>query len=56
MVSLAVVIAERVTTTAYDGLVLLFTLMKTAQVRRAAMSLDASPSLMALILRDGRCQ
>ncbi|KAI0658988.1 hypothetical protein C8Q70DRAFT_1067441, partial [Cubamyces menziesii] len=53
---LAVVIAERVTTTAYDGLVLLFTLMKTAQVRRAAMSLDASPSLMALILRDGGCQ
>ncbi|KAJ8473889.1 hypothetical protein ONZ51_g7565 [Trametes cubensis] len=52
-VGLAVVIAERVTTTAYDGLVLLFTLMKTARVRRAAMSLDTSPSLMALILRDG---
>ncbi|KAH9896665.1 hypothetical protein C8Q73DRAFT_821813, partial [Cubamyces lactineus] len=47
-----IVIAERVTTTAYDALVLLFTLMKTAQVRKAAMSLDTSPSLMVLILRD----
>ncbi|KAI0330068.1 hypothetical protein GY45DRAFT_1337037 [Cubamyces sp. BRFM 1775] len=52
-VNLIVVIAERVTTTAYDALVLIFTLMKTAQVRKAAMSLNASPSLMALILRDG---
>ncbi|RPD65252.1 hypothetical protein L227DRAFT_583266 [Lentinus tigrinus ALCF2SS1-6] len=48
-----VVIAERATTTAYDFLILLFTLMKTAKVRKAALSLDVHPSLMVLLLRDG---
>ncbi|RPD79339.1 hypothetical protein L226DRAFT_455307, partial [Lentinus tigrinus ALCF2SS1-7] len=48
-----IVIAERATTTAYDFLILLFTLMKTAKVRKAALSLDVHPSLMVLLLRDG---
>ncbi|KAI0746558.1 hypothetical protein C8Q80DRAFT_779020 [Daedaleopsis nitida] len=48
-----VVILERATTTAYDFLVLLFTLMKTAAVRRAALSLDLHPNIKALLLRDG---
>ncbi|TFK90096.1 hypothetical protein K466DRAFT_574426 [Polyporus arcularius HHB13444] len=43
----------RATTTAYDFLILLFTLMKTAKVRKAALSLDVHPSLMVLLLRDG---
>ncbi|KAI0711554.1 hypothetical protein C8Q76DRAFT_785329 [Earliella scabrosa] len=47
------VIVERATTTAYDFLILLFTLMKTAQVRKAALSLDLHPSIMTLLLRDG---
>ena len=51
--TILVVIAERATTTAYDFLVLLFTLMKTAKVRKAALSLNVHPSLMVLLLRDG---
>ncbi|KAI0718357.1 hypothetical protein C8T65DRAFT_638704 [Cerioporus squamosus] len=47
-----IVIAERATTTAYDFLILLFTLMKTAKVRKEALSLDVHPSLMVLLLRD----
>ena len=53
LTTILVVIAERATTTAYDFLVLLFTLMKTAKVRKAALSLDVHPSLMVLLLRDG---
>ncbi len=48
-----VTIVERATTTTYDLLVLLFTVMKTAQARKTALSLDIHPSIMTLLLRDG---
>lgn len=48
-----VVIAERATTTAYDLLVLIFTLIRTAEVRKAALLLETQPNLMVLLLRDG---
>ncbi|KAI0777478.1 hypothetical protein BD413DRAFT_467412, partial [Trametes elegans] len=49
----SLVIAERAATIAYDALVLVFTLLKTANAREIALSLHQHPNLPALLLRDG---
>ena len=48
-----VTIVARVTTTAYDFLIVLFTFLKTVEVRRTAFNLDMNPSITVLLLRDG---
>ncbi|KAI0367208.1 hypothetical protein BV20DRAFT_950669 [Pilatotrama ljubarskyi] len=48
-----IVIAERITTTLYDALVLLFTFLKTLEARKSATRTGAGISLVALLLRDG---
>ena len=50
-----VIIANRAATSAYDAMVLILTIVRTARLQKQAARLSMSTGLLALLLKDGEC-
>ena len=50
---LSVIIANRAATSAYDAIVLVLTVIRTARLQRQATRLSMSSGLFSLLLKDG---
>ena len=48
-----VIILNRATTSIYDGIVLISTILRTLRVRQQALRLNVGTGLIGLLLRDG---